>query len=400
MDEGLLDELAEDIDEAPTAEAPTALRIEDGRQAPAPDFIVSEEAVEPAAAAHKAQPPGGLPLSPVREEAERRNSTDADTPTVHVDLRDGTDLGTPPMRPTPPVSSPPQLAPAPAPQAAPTNAPRTALHGLAQAWLASLATTGADGVDVPDVVIERLFAAFDLSATVVGGAIGAVMVASVKNDSANMAVVRKALAKTFTDESMQSLHALLSAELAARVHKQGSSGLTLRDPSCALSVVWLRRGLALQTGIIEGLVRERQRVRTAGVGAQLTSSALTCPTINTLRASLPPFVDRLLSLVRPPTRTAPQSMNTIVTNAYVTELETYHNWALRGTMKMAFNAAPNKDRVLRNFQGKTPLSPGADGYKTLYEDLAEVAAAQRRGMEALAKPLVALDLDRTAAASV
>jgi len=91
-------------------------------------------------------------------------------------------------------------------------------------------------------------------------------------------------------------------------------------------------------------------------------------------------------------------MSTIVTNAYITELEQYHNWVLRGTMKIAFNAAPNKDRVLRNLQGKTPLSPGGEGYKGLYEDLAEVAVAQRRVMQALAKPLVELDIDRGAAA--
>jgi len=87
------------------------------------------------------------------------------------------------------------------------------------------------------------------------------MVASVKNDNGNMSVVRKALARRYTDDSMQSLHKLLSAEVAAGVHKEGASGLNLRDPSCALSIVWLRRSLALQTGIIEGLVRERQQVR-------------------------------------------------------------------------------------------------------------------------------------------
>ena len=349
-----LDELTDDV-----LQDPVALQV-------VPEAIIVAPAAAPAAQTDQPTA-GGLPLSPVREDVEagapkqqhkppppqpspQQPQETEDTLTVHLDLRDGAELGTPPLPAAKSVTLPQPATLASATLAPSTSAPRTALHGLAQAWLASLAT-GVDGADeIPDVVIERLFAAFDLSATVVGGAIGAVMAASVKNDNANMAVVRKALARRFTDESMQSLRALLSAEIAARVHKDGASGLVLRDPSCALSIVWLRRGLALQTGIIEGLVRERQ-----------------------------------------------QSMNTIVTNAYVAELEQYHNWALRGTMKLAFNAAPNKDRVLRNFQGKTPLSPGVDGYKGLYEDLAEVAEAQRRVMDAIAKPLVALDLDRGAA---
>lgn len=201
---------------------------------------------------------------------------DEDALTVHVDLSAIHKMGESglsqllPGQPSPvQPSPPPHSAEVPALRTSSSTSAvdpsRTDLHSLAQAWLAALDTgdTRGDGsVDaVPDVAIERLFAAFDLSAAVVGGAIGAVMVASVKNDNGNMAVVRKALAKRYTDKSMQSLHVLLGAEVASKVHKKGASGLILRDPSCALSMVWLRRSLALQTGIIEGLVRERQQVR-------------------------------------------------------------------------------------------------------------------------------------------
>lgn len=92
-------------------------------------------------------------------------------------------------------------------------------------------------------------------------------------------------------------------------------------------------------------------------------------------------------------------MFTIVTNAYISELEQYHNWMLRGTMKVAFNAAPPKHRVLKNLQGAVPLSSGDDGYAGLYEDLAEVAQAQRCVMQAMATPLTDLGIDRGALAA-
>lgn len=219
---------------------------------------------------------GAAPPPPQLRRQQQQEEEADDTFTVHVDLRrEVAESGTPPLPPAQPVP-PPQLALAP-PATSSTAPPRTALHDLAKAWLASLVTSGGGSADAaPDVTVDRLFAAFDLSAAVVGGAIGAVMVASVKNDNGNMAVVRTALARRYTDASMQSLHALLSAEVAARVHKEGASGLVLRDPSCALSIVWLRRSLALQTGIIEGLVRERQQVR-----GLLISRQPLCPRLST-----------------------------------------------------------------------------------------------------------------------
>ena len=143
-----------------------------------------------------------------------------------------------------------------------------------------------------------------------------------------------------------------------QVHKpSAASGHTLRDPSAALALVWLRRSLALQTAIISGLVADR--AASGGVSSGLAMSA-------------------------------------IVTAAYVAELERFHNWVLKGTMKVAFNAAPAKDLVIRNLQGSTPMSPDGDGFGALFEDLAQVVDAQAVVMAAMAAPLVALDLDRSA----
>ena len=77
------------------------------------------------------------------------------------------------------------------------------------------------------------------------------------------------------------------------------------------------------------------------------------------------------------------------------ELEKYHNWLLRSTMKVAFNAAPDKRTVLDSLQGGAKCD---DDDKGLYEDLEAVAAAQRAVLSAMAKPLVDLDLDRGATA--
>jgi len=197
--------------------------------------------------------------------------------------------------------------------------------------------------------ISHLLRAFELSATVVGGAIGAVMAPSIKNDNGNLA----ALCKASTKFSTARVRELLAAELATGVHKLGGSSTTLRDPSAALSVVWLRRSLALQTAIIDGLVADWQ------AGKQLTMSA-------------------------------------IVTQAYTDELERYHNWMLRGTMKVAFNAAPSKEVVVRNLAGSTPLSNEGDRCNLLFGDLSKVVEAQQAVLKAMAKPLVELDLDRTA----
>ena len=241
------------------------------------------------------------------------------------------------------VASDAPLAPLASAVAPPAAA--TALYQLARAWRASLV-----GQDTDDLNLERLSKAFELSFTVVGGAIGAVMAPSVKNDQSNLGVLGKQAEKM----KKTTLHALLEAELATGAHKPtASSGHTLRDPSAALAVVWLRRSLELQTAIIEGLVRDRM------AGSNLLMSA-------------------------------------IVTAAYNLSLERFHNWMLKGTMKMAFNAAPSKDAVVRNLQGNFPKSSDGDGFGPLFTDLKLVIDAQIAVMRAMAKPLVALDLDRTA----
>jgi hypothetical protein len=241
------------------------------------------------------------------------------------------------------VASDVPLAPLASAAAAPAAA--TALYQLACAWRGSLV-----GQDADDLNLERLSKAFELSFTVVGGAIGAVMAPSVNNDQSNLGVLGKQAEKM----KKTTLHALLEAELATGAHKPtASSGHTLRDPSAALAVVWLRRSLELQTAIIKGLVRDRT------AGSNLLMSA-------------------------------------IVTAAYTETLERFHNWMLKGTMKVAFNAAPSKDAVVRNLQGKYPKSSDGDGFGPLFTDLKLVIDAQIAVMRAMAKPLVALDLDRTA----
>jgi hypothetical protein len=156
-----------------------------------------------------------------------------------------------------------------APSAAPPPAepPRTALQGLVQAWRTALCRcdgadadgdesgggdggsddggVGGHGAYGDDLVVESLLDAFRLSGKVLAGAIGPVYVASVQNDLGNIGAVRKQASRLHSPRLMRHL---LAAELTAGVHtrKDINKLYTLKEPSAALAIVWLRRSLALQ----------------------------------------------------------------------------------------------------------------------------------------------------------
>ena len=242
--------------------------------------------------------------------------------------------------------APAALSPRPAPsgevpELAGQAVPRTAMHSVSRCWLETLSASedGTDGGS-DQLAVGPLLEAFAISNRDVGERLGAIMAPAVKNDAKNLEVVRKAWETKYGKAA--SLRELLKAEIDTGMHKPGASGLILRDPSVAVAMVWLRRALAFQTAILQGVV---------------TDTAST--------------------------------MSAIVGEAYKNELEKHHNWVLKNTMKVALSAVPKKDEFLDKLRG-------SDGeLHVLREDLAELVAAQKRVLRAIAKPLVDLDLDRS-----
>lgn len=164
-------------------------------------------------------------------------------------------------------------------EAAALSIPRTALHAVAHEWASALVSSEGE-----DVHMDALLKAFDSLNRDVMDRLGAIMAPSIKNDNKNLQVVRKVWSEL---QRPASLHALLRAEVGTGIHKPGSAGMVLRDPSAAVAIVWLRRALAFETAIFYELVSNRA---------------------------------------------AP--MSTVVGNAYTKTLERHHNWVLKSTMKV------------------------------------------------------------------
>jgi len=136
------------------------------------------------------------------------------------------------------------------------------------------------------------------------------------------------------------LRGLLEAERASGVHRPGG---VLRDPSAGIALTWLRRSLAFQRGLLQGLTADR--------GATLSA---------------------------------------VATAAYKAHLERYHNWVLRGTFKVCLGGLPARDVFIDKLGPE--LRP-AERAEVCYREAAEVGEAMRRADERMAALLVALDMD-------
>ncbi|EOD11928.1 hypothetical protein EMIHUDRAFT_357682, partial [Emiliania huxleyi CCMP1516] len=250
----------------------------------------------------------------------------------------------PPQQPPPPTQSsqpPPRRSPSP-----PPPGPHSILHAATRAFEAAMAAGGGsdqeDGAGSGEMDVELLVAAFrtNLAVTEV---FGSMMTPAVKNDLANLDKLAKAweaLGKRRGAAQVATLRGLLEAERASGVHKPGG---VLRDPSAGIALTWLRRSLAFQRGLLQGLAADR--------GATLSA---------------------------------------VATAAYKAHLERYHNWVLRGTFKVCLGGLPARDVFLDKLGPE--LRP-AERAEVCYREAAEVGEAMRRADERMGALLVALDMD-------
>ena len=227
---------------------------------------------------------------------------------------------------------------------------KSAIGPVVDAWEALLNIESEDGEaaqpgSIPsELVVGPLLDTFSASLNAIGEHLGAVMAPAVKHDLGNVEKVR---ARWEGFGRPRTLTALLQAEIASGIHQPRKTGMVLRDPSLAVATVWLRRSLAFQTSILDG--------------------------IGTNRAA---------------------SLSTIAMDAYRRELEKHHNWMLRSTFNVGLKATPAKE----DFLAKVGAGLHDDDRETVvYEDLAALVRVQRSVLRAIARPLVDLDIDRSAA---
>ena len=239
---------------------------------------------------------------------------------------------------------------------APPEVPRTPMHDLARLWTAVLVRGGRGEGDAgegdtrsgDEVRVEELLSALATSSEAVSERLGSIMAPAAKNDAKNVEMVRR---EWHARGRPQMLSELLRAELGAGVHRRGSAGYVLREPSVAMAIVWLRRAFAFQAAILEGVVS---------------------------RPDAP--------------------LGVVVSAAYGAELEPHHSWMLKSTMKVALSAVPSRDDFVRRLCAEAARGRSdAEATQMLYDDLRELVQLQRRVLKAVAAPLVALGLDPSAA---
>ena len=86
---------------------------------------------------------------------------------------------------------------------------------------------------------------------------GTLMAPAVKNDLGNVGKVRTAWESLRKPESLRDL---FQAEVDSGVHKPARTrggALTLKDPSAAVALVWVRRSIAFQTSLLDGVQTDR-----------------------------------------------------------------------------------------------------------------------------------------------
>jgi len=226
------------------------------------------------------------------------------------------------------------------------NRPRSMLHKVTQAWVNTIPggsgcgemPTGSDGRGAEGtLMVEELLEAFRVAITVCE-TFGPLMAPAVKNDQANNDKVRAAWQKLGRTPT---LRGLLEAEIATKIHRPGG---VLKDPSAAIALVWVRRSLAFQTALLEGLTVDRDAALSAVAG-----------------------------------------------EAYKLHLEPHHNWMLKGTFKMGLGAMPKIDEFFQRLG--VDSQPGLDR-EAIIDDMAELVQAQRRVMAIVGALLVELDLEK------
>ena len=219
------------------------------------------------------------------------------------------------------------------------------LHKVTLAWSATIGTHGVvqtggtsdEGQELELTVVE-LLEAFRVTTSIME-LFGSLMAPAVKNDQANLEKVRQAWQK---HGQPSTLRGLLQAEIDAKIHKPGGN---LKDPSAAIALVWVRRSLAFQAGMLKGLEQNRSTTLSAAAS-----------------------------------------------EAYKRHLEPHHNFILRNTFRIGLNAMPTKEELMER------LAPGDmsvhDREAVCYADITELVDLQGRVLGAVEILLDQLGLER------
>ena len=220
--------------------------------------------------------------------------------------------------------------------------PRSSVHAVSVAWRRVLLADGG-GLAV-EPLLEALEAAVSLCEL-----FGPLMAPAAKNDRANTDKVRSAW---IARGRLPTLRGLLDAEVASGLHgaaKGNGQPRTLKDPSAAVALVWVRRSLAFQTHVLGGLASDRS-----------------------------------------------SSLSAVAGEAYKTTLEKFHTWLLKSTFRMGLNAMPTRGEFLKKLsEGEPRLKsrPDAERERICYDDLAELAEVQAKVVEQVMDVLSALQLE-------
>ena len=178
--------------------------------------------------------------------------------------------------------------------------------------------------------------------------LGPMMAPAVKNDLANCAKVRTAWEALGRPAS---LRGLLEAEVASGIHKPARArgeARSLKDPSAAIALVWVRRSVAFQTAVLGAMADDRDA-----------------------------------------------TLSSLAAEAYKAHLERYHTWILKSTFRMGLNAMPGRAEFVQRLAGEalSELDDATERARVVYEDVSELAAVQSRLVGAIGKLLVDLELE-------
>jgi hypothetical protein len=194
--------------------------------------------------------------------------------------------------------------------------------------------------------VEPMLEAF-ISSLQILETFGPLLSLAVKNDTANCEKVRAAwevLSSAGDAQRCSTLRGLLEAERASGIHKAGG---VLADPSAAIALVWMRRSLEFQNGVLDGMHSDRASV-----------------------------------------------LSNVAREAYKTHLEGFHNFWLKNTFRAGLSAMPGReDFVQRLLPLHDDGRPPEERITQCYAEVADLVEVQQKVIATMRTLFVELDLE-------
>ena len=197
-----------------------------------------------------------------------------------------------------------------------------------------------------EIRVEPMLEAF-ISSLQILETFGPLLSLAVKNDTANCEKVRAAwevLSSAGDAQRCSTLRGLLEAERASGIHKAGG---VLADPSAAIALVWMRRSLEFQNGVLDGMHSDRASV-----------------------------------------------LSNVAREAYKTHLEGFHNFWLKNTFRAGLSAMPGReDFVQRLLPLHDDGRPPEERITQCYAEVADLVEVQQKVIATMRTLFVELDLE-------